>query len=171
MSVETMAVDNTVSKWRNEEAIERAKEFVEKYGEPDEATEKRLIWHNNGPWLRTMIIDQAIKHQYPVPHVDFLYQFASYSVNDEKASDALKFDGSVLLDKVNGEVGSRCHKEEANFITANMAVEIMEGKRSWKEAREFMATSMKEGKNREYMNSLQFETQPRNRARNQGEQF
>lgn len=171
MAVATQSIDDIISGWRNDEPVERAREFVERYGEPDEITRNRLIWHDNGPWLRTTIVDEAIDHEYPVPHQDFLYQVASYSVNADKACDALKFDGSVLLDKVNGEVGSRCHMEKANFITTNMAVEIMEGQRTWKEAREFMGRSMKQDKNREYQTSLQFETEGRRQARDPGESF
>lgn len=161
-------VKDILSKWGNDEAVEWANKLIDTYGEPDEVTQKRLIWHDNGPWVWTMIVDEAIPHKFPVPHEDFLYQVASYPVNKDRADDVLKFDGSVILDPVKGLVGSRCHMEQANYITTNMAVEIMEGKRTYAEARKFMAESMKQNKNREYRNSLQFETQPFGLAHNEG---
>ena len=85
--------------------------------------------------------------------MDFLYQVVNYPINKDKASDVLKFDGSVIMDVVKGELGSRCHMQKANYITTNMAVEIMEGKRTWQEAREFMGMSMTQNKNEEYYTS------------------
>ncbi|MBA7474543.1 hypothetical protein ES707_09897 [subsurface metagenome] len=161
-------VESIVSSWQNPEAVNWVHKMMDKYGMPDEATAKRLIWHNNGPWKRTMIVDEAIPHNFPVPHQDFLYQVASYRVNRDKACDVLNFDESVILDVTKGEVGSRCHMEEANFITTNMAVEIMEGKRNTEEARQFMAMSMMEKKNMEYMNSLRFTPMSEDQARTEG---
>ncbi len=161
-------VDSILSRWQNGAAVESARETLEKYGMPDEVTEKRFIWHNNGPWKRTMVVDEAIPHHYPKEHTDSLYQVIPYRINRDKACDALKFDGSVLIDAVKGEIGSRCDKEKANFMTTNMAVEIMEGRRSVEDARRFMATSMLEGKNKEYMSSFQFTPMSEESARDPG---
>jgi hypothetical protein len=164
-------VNRVIDNWESEEPKERAREAIEKYGLPDEVTDNRLIWQNNDPWKRTMIVDEAWEHHYPVTHVDFFYQVVSYPVNIEKVTDVLKFDGSVIIDVVKGEVGSRCHMEMANFMTTNMAVEIMEGKRTWQEAQEFMAISMKNQENKEYLTSLQFEPVPVEEAVQKGEEF
>ncbi len=32
-----------------------AKQTIEKYGLPNEASQSRLTWYNNGPWKRTVV--------------------------------------------------------------------------------------------------------------------
>lgn len=170
-------VEQVITNWDNDEARERAEGLQDRYGEPDEVTDRRLIWnHDEGPgaessWKRTMIIDEAIPHNYPVPHEDFLYQVTSYPINVGKANKVLEFDGSAIIDVVKGEIGSRCHMERANFITTNMAVDIMEGKRTAQDARRFMATSMKQNENKEYLTGLQFEPQEFDLAHNPDVEF
>lgn len=164
-------VDVVLSRWKNGDAVQRAREFIERYGLPEEVSSRRLIWHNNGPWKWSMIVDEALPHRYPKEHQDYLTQVTSYRVNRDKASDCLKFDGSVNLDVVAGEVGSRCSGEDANFITTNLAVEIMEGRRSWQEARRFMAETMRDKSNNEYLERLLFEPMSFEQARNAEERF
>jgi len=64
-----------------------------KYGEPDGVTESMLIWHDNGSWSRTMVYEEEIEHNFPVPHTDVLEQFINYEVPEEKFSDLAKYDG------------------------------------------------------------------------------
>ena len=40
-----------IQRWP-EEAREAARLVIERYGEPDEATESLLTWHKPGPWKR-----------------------------------------------------------------------------------------------------------------------
>ncbi|UOQ92690.1 hypothetical protein MUO14_20070 [Halobacillus shinanisalinarum] len=45
---------------------------IEQYGPPNEATESRLIWYNNGPWKRTIVYRDEIPHDFPQPHTDVI---------------------------------------------------------------------------------------------------
>ena len=146
MEVAKETVMETIESW-NIEPKERVIEFIEKYGLPQEMTHKRAIWHNNGTWRRSMIVNELIPHNYPVPHEDFLYQVIDYKVPLEKVSDILAFDGSAIVDP------------------PNMAVEIIKGEKTIHEAREFMADSMVNQKNKEYLTELQFEPMSEQEAR------
>lgn len=44
---------------------EVARNIVDQYGPPNEATETRLIWHRNGPWKRTIVYRDDIPHNFP----------------------------------------------------------------------------------------------------------
>lgn len=57
----------------------------------------------------------------------------------EKVSDLVAFDGSVLVDRTTGELGVRCDHEAFTILTVNLAVEIIESRRSVADARELYA--------------------------------
>lgn len=66
-------------------------ETIAQYGLPNEGTPTQLIWHDNGPWKRTVITSDETAHDFPTPHTDFITQTISYDVHAEKlrASSAL----------------------------------------------------------------------------------
>ncbi|MGN7308683.1 hypothetical protein ACTHQ2_22335, partial [Bacillus subtilis] len=113
-----------------------AKEIIEKYGLPDEATPSRLIWYNNGPWKRTIVYRDEIPHEFPVPHTDAIEQFIDYRVPPEMFSAIAEFDGSIVAERTNGEVSARCHMEAANFIALNLMHDIVTGKINVQQARD-----------------------------------
>ncbi|MCA1603516.1 MAG: hypothetical protein LC776_18365, partial [Acidobacteria bacterium] len=49
---------------------EVANSVIAKYGPPDEATATMLVWHNKGPWKRTVVYRDVVMHQFPMPHPD-----------------------------------------------------------------------------------------------------
>ena len=53
-----------------DESKEAAKLVLEKYGEPQEATESQLVWHRVGPWKRVVASKAFWKHDFPAPHYD-----------------------------------------------------------------------------------------------------
>ncbi|AHG04220.1 hypothetical protein HALDL1_11900 [Halobacterium sp. DL1] len=137
----TKTVDAIVADWPdsgpgNQLPRETAEKMREKYGEPDEATPNRLVWHDNGPWKRTEVHRNGPEHRFPVPHVDHLYQFVDYQVPPEKHDDLARFDGSLLLRRTEGEMGVTCHREEANILGLNLAHDVVDGDRTVEEARE-----------------------------------
>ena len=145
-----------------EESQKAARNMLEKYGRPDGVTDSRLVWIDNGPWVRTIVYEEPVEHNFPVPHKDVLEQFIAYEVPEEKFSELAKYDGSVVAYRTNGELSARCDKEAANILALNLANDIIEGERSVEEAREFYAQTIqqvKQGDRPAYTQSLQFETQ------------
>lgn len=168
MSVAECASPETVSEilqaW-SKIPREAADFMMQKYGPPDEACSGRLVWNNNGPWRRSVVYAEEVKHNFPAPHVDVLEQYIRYRVPVDKCDDLAEFDGSVLVDRTKGEMSARCQGESSNFLALNLADDIVRGRKSVKEAREAYGEAMKlrrQGRPPDIMQSLTFETPPDN---------
>jgi hypothetical protein len=171
MSTQRLSTDPNVivGGWKNKQSREVALMLLEKYGPPQDASLYSLTWFNNGFWVRTTVKDTDIGHNFPMPHTDCLWQWTAYSPKIEKIEDCFNFHGSVLIDPTFGEIGGRCHSEESNFLTTNMVYEIMEGKRSWQDARLFMAKVLISKEPKSYIEGLVFSPRPAETSRDAGE--
>jgi hypothetical protein len=112
-----------------------AEQMIARYGAPNEATLTRLTWYRNGPWKRTEITSDAVVHNWPTVHTDFLTQTIDYRVPPSAAGAVIEFDGSIIIDRTRGEVSARCDSEAANVLGLNMVHEIVTGKRDAADAR------------------------------------
>ena len=148
-------VEQIIAGWKAKPQ-EVARKMVAKYGQPHEATANRLIWHNNGPWKRTELVNEEIPHLFPKPHTDMLYQAISYRVPPSKFDELAEYDGSVIAERTKGELAARCDMEEANFLALNLANDIVTGKKGVEAARKFYAEAMREMNHAEYKQGFQF---------------
>ena len=121
------------------ESREAAQLVIDKYGEPDEATESQLIWRKCGEWKRIVASKTFWQHDFPAPHQDSVESFIDYRVPPEKFSDLAEFDGSVIAERTAGEISARCHDEEANRLALNLAHDIVTGAKTVQEARDYYA--------------------------------
>lgn len=152
-------VEKVLQDWK-EHPHKVAQDIMRKYGPPDEVTEQRLIWHNNGPWKRTELINEEIDHKFPLPHKDMLLQVIDFKVPADKFDDIAEFDGSVIVERTRGELGARCDKEPANFLAVNLAHDIATGKHSVEEAKKIYTEqiiAMANGKSAPLTQKLNFE--------------
>ncbi|MCG3117734.1 MAG: hypothetical protein LLH30_18850 [Candidatus Manganitrophus sp. SA1] len=157
--VDQERVDKLIEDWPAKPK-ETAREMIEKYGPPNEATASLLIWHNNGPWKRTFLYKEEVPHEFPMPHTDMLEQFIDFKAPPEKFDELALYDGSVYPDRTKGEISARCDKEEMNFLAINLAQEVATGKRSVEEAKKFYAETVKafkEGKSSPYTQGFRFD--------------
>ena len=113
--------------------------LLDRYGPPNEATPSQLIWHNNGPWKRTVVTRDEALHDFPTPHTDYITQTIAYHVPVEKFIDIAIFDGSCVPFRTTGEVSATCDNEAANFLSMNLMHDIVQGKRRVDEARKEFA--------------------------------
>lgn len=135
-------------------------QLLDHYGAPNEATPTKLFWYRNEPWARTELSADEVVHDFPTPHTDFVTQYVDYPVDPDRASDLVRFDGSVIIDRTAGQIGSRCDHEPFNMLTVNLAVEILEGRRTVDEARELYgetAAAFVMGRDAPYAEKLLFE--------------
>lgn len=114
-----------------------ARPLFERYGPPHEGTPTKLFWYRVDPWARIELTADEVVHNFPTPHTDYLTQYVDYPVPAARASELVAFDGSVILDRTAGQIGARCDHEAYNTLTLNLAVEIIEGRRSVDDARRF----------------------------------
>ena len=143
-----------------EESREAARLVINKYGEPDEATESELIWHQPGPWKRIVATKTFYRHNFPAPHIDAVESVIDYRVPTDKFADLAKFDGSVIVERTAGEVSARCHDEEANFLALNLMHDIVTGAKTVDEARQYCTKEFvdyRRGKPTPYMQGLRFQ--------------
>jgi hypothetical protein len=155
------SAQEVIQDWK-ETPQKAARAMIKKYGNPQEVTADRLVWHDNGPWKRTEVINEEIDHKFPLPHKDTLLQVISYQVPADKFDELAAFDGSVIVERTRGEIGARCDKEEANFLALNLAHEIATGKRSVAEARKIYGeqiVAMAKGKQASHTKELNFRSQ------------
>jgi hypothetical protein len=110
-------------------------EIIEKYGLPNEATPTMLVWHDSGPWKRTIVTSDETAHDFPTPHTDYISQTINYDVPPEKLPELADFDGSIIVYRTAGQVTASCDNEAANLLTVNLMHDIVTGRRTVEEAR------------------------------------
>ncbi|MGM7684345.1 hypothetical protein ACSVDA_19625 [Cytobacillus sp. Hm23] len=143
-----MYVQQVIQNW-NDGPKNQVLKFMKKYGLPDEATPRMMIWYNNEPWKRTVIYKETVLHNFPKKHVDFIEQTISYRVPIHLYDNIARFDGSIILDRTKGEVTARCDNEAMNYAALNIMHEIVTRKRTEQEARDYLAKTVKEYENNE----------------------
>ena len=119
-----------------------ARQRIEQYGAPNEATPTKLFWYHAGPWKRILATSDILTHNFPAPHSDFLTMWIDYQVPVDLVDSITRYDGSCLVDRTAGEAAARCDSEAANMITLNLMHEIVTGKRTVDEARKVYAENM-----------------------------
>jgi len=142
-------------------------EMIAKYGEPAVVGERMIAWHNNGPFVTTVVYRDEVQHNFPMAHVDYLTQTVRHGVPASKLAELSEYDGSVWYHRTRGELSAQCDVEAMNLLALNLAHDVITGKRTVADARAFYAkTAMafKQGdKSSPYVTGLTFE-QERNAA-------
>jgi hypothetical protein len=134
--------------------------MVEHHGPPNEATLTHLVWHKNGPWKWSIVYSDEVPHNFPVKHTDMLDQGIDYKVPADKMDELAEFDGAVTVRITKGEMAAMCDKEANNFLAINLAHEIVTGKRTVAEARDFQTKVIKaslKGETHDYLQKFVFE--------------
>lgn len=147
-----------IERWP-EESRAAAQLVIDRYGDPDEATESQLTWQKRGPWKRIVATKAFYPHNFPAPHIDAVESFIDYRVPVEKVADVAAFDGSVVVERTTGEVSARCHDEQANFLALNLMHDIVTGVKSVREARQYYAKEFADYRRKKptpYMEKLRF---------------
>ena len=148
-----------------QESQEATQLVIDKYGQPQEATDTALIWHGPGPWKRIVASKAFYTHNFPTPHIDCIESFIDYRVPVEKFDDLAQFDGSVIVERTTGEVSARCHDEQANFLALNLMHDIVTGVKSVAEARAYYGKEFLDYRRKKptpYMEKLRFEPHQNN---------
>lgn len=103
-----------------------ARYLIEMYGEPSELSASRLIWSRTSDgWKRTVLTREETPHHFPSPHTDFVEQFIDYRVPVDMFSMLAAYDGSVVVDRTQGEMSARCGGTSMNFVAINLAHDIV----------------------------------------------
>lgn len=128
-------IESILDEWPSE-PTQVARDVIENYESPDQATPNRLFWFDNGPWKRTVMYRDGVPHKFPDNHMDYVEQVIDYQVPPEYYDDLGQFDGSVTIRRTRGELSAECHGEPANFLALNLVHDILSGEKSVEEARQ-----------------------------------
>jgi hypothetical protein len=142
-----------------EESREAAQLVIKAHGEPHQATETRLEWHDVAPWKKILATRAFYRHEFPAPHTDSIESFIHYRVPPDRFSALAEFDGSVMAERTAGLLSARCHDEEANFLALNLAHDIATGLKSPEDARRYYAKEFLDYRRKlptPYMKGLRF---------------
>lgn len=157
--IDEQTVDEIVSEWPDEPA-EIADELRQTYGTPDEVAPSELLWYGTDQFKRTELYRDGVPHNFPKKHTDYLKQVIDYHVPPERTDELAQFDGSVYVDRTNGELAAKCDREAANLLALNLAHDILETDTDVDEARQEYAVTMVEtmlGAEPDYTQALQFD--------------
>lgn len=129
------SIEGHIAEWP-EDSKKAAGNLIGKYGLPSDYTRNSLVWLNVGPFAKTVVYKEPVKHLFPVPHNDVVEHFVYYASPDApKVADVWEFSGSVKLDRTMGMMSARSDSEEANILALNLADQIIKGDKSVEEAR------------------------------------
>jgi hypothetical protein len=114
-------------------------QLMTKYGAPAEITARQVTWINSGPWVRTTLYKDGPAHNFASPHRNVLEQAVLYKVPPDKLQPLAQFNRSLVVDLARGELVSSSDSEEINFLTVNIADDVIKGQRTAEEARIYFA--------------------------------
>jgi hypothetical protein len=155
----TLRASELIKNWP-EESREAAQLVIDTYGEPHEATESLLVWHQVGPWKRVLASRVFFEHQFPAPHFDSVESVIDYRVPPEQFSSLAAFDGSVIVERTAGEVSARCHDEQANLLALNLMHDVVTGAKDVEQPRAYYAKEFLDARRKQptpYMERLRFQ--------------
>ena len=141
------------------ESREATQLVIDEFGEPDEATESFLVWHQRGHWKRIIASKAYHVHNFPRPHHDVVESIVDYRLPLDKLAAVVQFDGSVVINRTTGEASARCHDLQANSLALNLMHDIVAGTKTWQEARAYYAKEVLDYRRKlptPYMDALQF---------------
>jgi hypothetical protein len=114
-------------------------QLMTEYGAPAEVTARQVTWINSGPWARTTLYKEGVAHNFAAPHRNVLEQAVLYKVPIDKLVALAQFNRSLVADLARGELVSSADSEEINFLTVNVADDVVKGQRTAEEARIYFA--------------------------------
>ena len=145
---EQMKPEDSLSKWKHDDAKGYAEKLIKEYGQPDEVTETMLKWNSLGSFGKgereTYIVDESIPHAFPKPHRDYVYTVMNIKVPSDMLDTLGHVTGSIIYDGLKEEVTARCGSLYANAATLGFVRDMVEGK----------VTTDKDGAKKEYADRI-----------------
>jgi hypothetical protein len=138
-----------------ERSKELAEALIQKYGLPDGVREAQLSWTRARPWAEVVVYRDALACGRP----NGFEQSVAYEVPVGKWRELDALDRGVDYDPVARELVAHTDRETTNFLALNLADEVIRGRRTAAQAREFYDRTLalsSAGKSSSYMRRLLF---------------
>lgn len=95
---------------------------------PDYGRDEIVGWRNIAGFRRVEIRDEAIPHNFPVRHKDFVYSSRKIFVPAHYYDDFARITGSIIIDGLRQEVTARCGALVKNAVTLGFVEDVARGK-------------------------------------------
>lgn len=149
------AAANLIIHWPKESRA-LAGAMLEKYGAPDEALSSQLSWRDRRPWTKVVVFrdpDAGGRSAH------LLEAVAYGEVHLDRWRELAALGRGAAYDPVTHELVARTDAEATNYLSLNLADEVIRGRRSAAEARDFYDAASNlslYGKSSPYMTGLLF---------------
>jgi hypothetical protein len=148
----------SVANWYTYSEVTALK-LMDEYGPPDQVGSDRLVWHKAGPWDRIAVWDEEDYDYSGTVGPDNLEQTLSFAAPQAKLQDLSAFSDKLAISEDGKELSVRGNSEALDFLTINLAHEIVQGTRDPAQARLFYGRISKlsqAGKSSPYLQGLMF---------------
>lgn len=126
-----------VNRWQEPSAV-AGRQLLDEYGTPDDVSPRRLTWNHRGAWKRTEVWNRKPVYLSPID-LAVMKQTVDYQLTSQQAGELLAFSDGLEIDLTRGELSSRSSREDINYLTLNLADEIIRGDKTVAQAQnEFM---------------------------------
>lgn len=108
-----------------ESSVAAAKDMIQKYGDPTETTSESLIWRNFAPFKEIIVHKAVYSHRFPLLHQNSLEHVVDYKAPVDKIDDVWRYNGSIVLNRTQGEMSSFADNEAMNILALNLAHNVL----------------------------------------------
>lgn len=137
--------------------------LIDEYGPPDRIESERFTWYDKAPWSKIVVWNEEDYYYSGTVGPDDLEQTILYSVPLEKRKALAAFSDKVAVSKDGKELSVRGDDEGRNYLTFNLANEVVQGVREPGAARDFYGriyALSESGKSSPYLQGLLFLREP-----------
>lgn len=99
-------------------------------GPPNELTPTEMFWYRNAPWSRMELTADEILHDFPTSHTDFPTSTSITTSTRARPPSSSTSTATSSSDRTTGAIHARCDHEAYDTLTLNLAVEILQGRRT-----------------------------------------
>jgi hypothetical protein len=139
------------------------RKLLDEYGPPDDATVNKLTWDHRGGWKRTIVWNFSGFQRHRIYSASgklaVMEQTVDYPLTFAQSVSLQSFSGDLIVDAARGELSSCAGSEALDYLTLNLADEIVRGAATVPQARETYARVVEltaAGKSSPYTDGLLF---------------
>ncbi len=114
-----------VNRWSTPSAAVGRK-LLDQYGLPDDVTINQLTWDRRNGWKRIVVWNRAPIYR-STADLAVMKHTVAYRLDLKQTAQLLAFNENLEIDLSRGELSSRTGQEGLNYLTVNLADEIVRG--------------------------------------------
>ncbi|MBI5241171.1 MAG: hypothetical protein HY926_11920 [Elusimicrobia bacterium] len=134
---------------------QQAQLMLERYGPPDRLTAQRMEWDERWPWKSVSVSAEDIYSP--------LTQSVACHIPPGKPAELARYPHGLMADAARGEMAARSDRETLNFLSLNLGMDIITGRRTPEAASRYFYKAVDlyyAGKSVPYAEKLVFDVPP-----------